>query len=127
MRISDWSSDVCSSDLVAEIGEIFGGRHAVGQQDGRNTTRHKVFQVVQAAFDVETRVVGQLFCAEDLYARGVDQVQVANQIGARHAQIGYKPMGRAKAGDPGKCNFIGVVDDKFLDGEHGGRDAMSGV
>src|SRR3546814_19567091 len=104
MRISDWSSDVCSSDLVAEIGEIFGGRHAVGQQDGRNTTRHKVFQVVQAAFDVETRVVGQLFCAEDLYARGVDQVQVANQIGDPTAKLGCKTMGRGQAGEAGEGN-----------------------
>src|SRR3546814_7793292 len=28
MRISDWSSDVCSSDLLAEIGALPGGRLA---------------------------------------------------------------------------------------------------
>src|SRR3546814_17669112 len=34
MRISDWSSDVCSSDLGAGAGEPVGGPDAAGRGDG---------------------------------------------------------------------------------------------
>src|SRR3546814_5714741 len=38
MRISDWSSDVCSSDLDNDIGELLGTR---GREFGVNTGRKR--------------------------------------------------------------------------------------
>src|SRR3546814_1058889 len=35
MRISDWSSDVCSSDLLGEGGHVGQRRHALGGADGQ--------------------------------------------------------------------------------------------
>src|SRR5690606_9582857 len=105
--------------LIAEVVEIVGGGLAVRQENGGNTAGHKVFQMMQAPLDIETRVVRKLFRAEHLYARGVDEVQVADQVGARHAKVRYEPVSRALAGDPGKGNLVCVVTDEFLDGEHG--------
>src|SRR3546814_1300940 len=34
MRISDWSSDVCSSDLLGDIGAVQGGTRIVGAAGG---------------------------------------------------------------------------------------------
>src|SRR3546814_3139619 len=41
MRISDWSSDVCSSDLASAVAHIFDGRHrsladAAGVEEGHD-------------------------------------------------------------------------------------------
>src|SRR3546814_5772093 len=52
MRISDWSSDVCSSDLIgdrlhfqnmqaAEIGDLFESESGVVDQPGRRGVRHE--------------------------------------------------------------------------------------
>src|SRR3546814_3485198 len=39
MRISDWSSDVCSSDLVLRPVDRGGGDHRAGDRPGRNAAR----------------------------------------------------------------------------------------
>src|SRR3546814_15807308 len=44
MRISDWSSDVCSSDLDPQIGNV-GGDRAVGRAVGRSERDTDILRV----------------------------------------------------------------------------------
>src|SRR3546814_12694770 len=54
MRISDWSSDVCSSDLGALTGGEGGGSE---QQQGRGESRHRAGQVAVAGRLAESLVI----------------------------------------------------------------------
>src|SRR3546814_8459314 len=50
MRISDWSSDVCSSDLAADLGRFLVGKAARADEDQRLSLAFRKFQ--KATLDV---------------------------------------------------------------------------
>ncbi|MNJ63336.1 hypothetical protein D3C77_592300 [compost metagenome] len=100
--------------LIALVHEILRGRQAIGQQNGGHAADQQLVHVVHAAAQVEAGVVRQLFLPEHLDAGRVDQVQVANQVGGRHAVIGNGAVRGALAGYPVKGDFVGVVVDEFL-------------
>src|SRR3546814_7519829 len=64
MRISDWSSDVCSSDLVVDIGEV--ALHPAVVEDGDRLTRqdfrgedpHRHVRTAPGAIDGEEAQAG---------------------------------------------------------------------
>jgi hypothetical protein len=105
--------------LVALVDQVLRRRQAVGQQDGGHAADQQLVHVVHAAAQVEARVVRQFFLPEHLDARGVDQVQVADEVGGRHAVIGNCAVRGALARDPVEGDFVGVVVDEFLHREHG--------
>ncbi len=109
--------------LVALVDEVLRRRQAIGQQNRRDAADQQLVHVVHAAAQVEARVIRQLFLAKHLDARRVDQVQVADQVGGRHAVIGNRAVRRALARDPVKRDFVGVVVDEFLHREHGSDSA----
>src|SRR3546814_7563318 len=89
MRISDWSSDVCSSDLMGELGEILhveaGGE--VRLQHERRDQRHQVGIAAALAEPVQR--------ALHLAHAGADGRQ----------RVGYREIGRA----PGRervCKYV---------------------
>src|SRR3546814_5024212 len=71
MRISDWSSDVCSSDLVHA-----GHRHRIMADDevSRVGLRHHRVEQVAEAFDIGV-VQGRVDFVQDADRRGVRQEQ----------------------------------------------------
>src|SRR3546814_6895200 len=79
MRISDWSSDVCSSDLVANLHDLGRIDVLVGPVHFRN-----VDQAFDARFDLDERAVigdvGDL--AEQTGAFRITTFDVAPRIGA---------------------------------------------
>src|SRR3546814_6254073 len=72
MRISDWSSDVCSSDLVQKLLQACGGQPAVLQRD----VEHRPALLVGALGDGRG-----FFVADDRVERG-DQDRVAVERGS---------------------------------------------
>src|SRR3546814_7591006 len=86
MRISDWSSDVCSSDLAApgiDAVDIERDRLVEGEVRGRGTETANindivaggrldkdVWRVIHHRFDVGGVEVGKLFAADDLHRNG---------------------------------------------------------
>ena len=84
-------------------------------------------KAVLAAAGVDPGVIGEFFFAEHLHSRRVDEIQVADQIGARQAFVGDDPVGGFHAGDPGERDFVGVFVDEFLNGQHEGFRSYSAV
>src|SRR3546814_17442137 len=87
MRISDWSSDVCSSDLSSAAGDA----HVAGDR-----------RLLAAAVDDEVVALG--LAADRLEDRGVEQL-VALALAQRRAQVGgvllaQAHVERAGAGQP---------------------------
>src|SRR3546814_12600181 len=86
MRISDWSSDVCSSDLasvlIAALGP--GDAEAVlrGANDARNIDRDLNFA------DLGEGIVGPRIVIERLRAGGTREIIGTETVGAAHARIG---------------------------------------
>src|SRR3546814_2611967 len=56
MRISDWSSDVCSSDLVVQPGAQLG--HALRERAGAALAHQPADQVVELGYGEQSRVAG---------------------------------------------------------------------
>src|SRR3546814_16081748 len=69
MRISDWSSDVCSSDLVHDQASRTEGRQVLGAQVGQRGVR-----VLQRAVDDDV-ALGQERCQGHLPGVGEDLAQ----------------------------------------------------
>src|SRR3546814_5416004 len=88
MRISDWSSDVCSSDLLVELGDDLA--HGLGRAGGRG---NDVLEDAAAAAPV---LVGR--AVDDLLARGgsvhgghqaaLDAPLVVEHLGDRRQAVG---------------------------------------
>src|SRR3546814_1129071 len=77
MRISDWSSDVCSSDLV----------HPAGDRQDRYLRANPLGVVVRAeGRRAEARVVGQAVVGEAELGDEVRHVEVAEMLGNRGTQ-----------------------------------------
>ncbi|MCY1382487.1 hypothetical protein D9M69_705100 [compost metagenome] len=83
--------------LVELVDQVLGRRQAVGQQDGGDAADQQLVHVVHAAAQVEAGVVRQLFLAEHLDAGRVDEVQVADEVGGRHAIVGDRAVRGALA------------------------------
>src|SRR3546814_19048823 len=96
MRISDWSSDVCSSDLLLRLFIIFGDEHV---EFG--------LQRLAARFGlVDLRLVGGL----DLLRRGGEGVRT----GGGDATIGHSDPARLRGGRAGQNRW-----DESRDGAEG--------
>src|SRR3546814_20573340 len=100
MRISDWSSDVCSSDLGALTGGEGGGSE---QQQGRGESRHRAGQVAVAGRLAESLVIELVQLRQRRRVVEVrcfpvqDRVQALQVVGAG-AERGQ--AGRASLEDP---------------------------
>src|SRR3546814_2394583 len=108
MRISDWSSDVCSSDLTVFAGETvdqyFGGRHAIGEIIERITA-------AGGAVEMDVR--------RGIEARGPERH--AGEIGLVH-EVGERQRLAAAADRPAtEHDFVCRRAEGF--GGHGGQPA----
>src|SRR3546814_1773078 len=96
MRISDWSSDVCSSDLLGVLGEYGIGAQEAGRAVGgvvdagvaQARARCQV-QRQRRRVEVAVRAVGEVVFGEDqrgafAHVDGVAQVPGAVEIGRAH-------------------------------------------
>src|SRR3546814_15375794 len=85
MRISDWSSDVCSSDLGTVEGNLLDARRPGLLGDGATDLGGglDVLVALQAVADVGLRGAGR---GEHLLAVGADQLRVDVLAGAQHRQ-----------------------------------------
>src|SRR3546814_7724161 len=87
MRISDWSSDVCSSDLLESLADILlaiGQAHALAAAAGRRLHHHRIADLVGdadrmfrildhadiAGDDIDARFLGQLLRLDLVAHRG---------------------------------------------------------
>src|SRR3546814_1159682 len=87
MRISDWSSDVCSSDLQDEQHDDKDGRFEQGFLDRADGARDQVGAVVK---NIDMGACGQ--CAFDFRKAGADTIHHLPRIGA--AQGDHQPLNR---------------------------------
>src|SRR3546814_13557049 len=79
MRISDWSSDMCSSDLIAVVDEAAAGEVGTARE---TVDQRGEFDVAQ--FDARQQVVGRLVEQAAVVGRQADRV-VALVDGAEQA------------------------------------------
>src|SRR3546814_9933371 len=100
MRISDWSSDVCSSDLVASINSSF--LRILQQQ-------HQEYSMS----DLPNNPIGAAWLAQEYQLLPIGRLPVHSQIGGRRAtQISdgdrletYPETGRA-SGRESVCQYV---------------------
>src|SRR3546814_4231831 len=64
MRISDWSSDVCSSDLARERVDIVSGLHPAEQQREDDARLHLAASVKRADCVAAESQIGRASCRE---------------------------------------------------------------
>src|SRR3546814_20799304 len=97
MRISDWSSDVCSSDLVAVRVAVAPGLAQPHAVDDRGVVERVGDDgIVLAQQRLEQAAVG-------VEAGGVeDRVALAEEVGARLLQLLVQVLGRSEEGRVGK-------------------------
>src|SRR3546814_16176618 len=125
MRISDWSSDVCSSDLCVEV-----ERQIPGKKGSRIA-----FYVIRGPtvfeFDLDARAKLRQRCGHIATPLGIimlthDQEEISHILGrllstsdaARHAAEGGPTIDVALWSNPAELGFLGIV----LPGAHGGAD-----
>src|SRR3546814_18429447 len=109
MRISDWSSDVCSSDLLAEgvvgfflrhFGEVRAAGDACAQGVDPGLGRGGVAVAVLAHQDVARAVLGDALCRRLVGAANVAQLQQLEAAGAAaRAEQLYLPPGEGGVGE----------------------------
>src|SRR3546814_10675500 len=92
MRISDWSSDVCSSDLLADLARVVRGVAGLGEShvDARRVQPRRVLQA------------------------GADVVQVRRQVGQRVDE--HRPAGHGQL--RGELPRLGAARTKEQTSEH---------
>src|SRR3546814_6870323 len=78
MRISDWSSDVCSSDLVAT--------------DVRLWTRDAVDRLEAALRDLQAALIAQAEAEADTVMPGYTHLQAAQPVTFGHHMLAYVEM-----------------------------------
>src|SRR3546814_7563607 len=87
MRISDWSSDVCSSDLllvIHRVGAQIPGQHKIVIIHRTAQLFGKLFGVMQIG-DADTTTRHLVFvCRANTTASGADRVAAGGQIGRAH-------------------------------------------
>src|SRR3546814_1280541 len=134
MRISDWSSDVCSSDLhapAAAVAGAVGGRFLADAVQGRGDV---VGQVVHAALDaagVQHAAVAQQF-GEGAFGDRTGEAEAVEhgrvQLVADFAQVavgaGHQVADRAQALEHGRVAG-GEFDDAQAGGDRGTRSVDS--
>src|SRR3546814_1623481 len=99
MRISDWSSDVCSSDLA--IHSAFGrGVDALSGHDavetlargpageGANQAQAALFGADAAAFARDPARGNEVFGSSSIVVRAADPAEIAQLVGGLEGQIG---------------------------------------
>src|SRR3546814_16190723 len=103
MRISDWSSDVCSSDLWAEVDHLYRIAARIGMardEDGR--VAQIILRRLDAAFEVDLPKSGRTFPTGRIVVQQRTEERIA--VDARHASPheptravdqGRYPLGRA--------------------------------
>src|SRR3546814_7686752 len=90
MRISDWSSDVCSSDLLAELFESrFDPAHDRPDAGKVEPARQALASALESILPPEQRAAAATLIEQVSYARGLDRDA---QIDACHDA----PIGRAR-------------------------------
>src|SRR3546814_10735754 len=89
MRISDWSSDVCSSDLLTQISAAFGEVHAA------IAYLVSVFPELSEWKSVIDRLIG--------FQARLDNVEVTSQV--RHEQQASGQIGRASCRER-VCQYV---------------------
>src|SRR3546814_17890246 len=106
MRISDWSSDVCSSDLVAADHEVDRG---IGQR------RHLLRDAgdAHAIGHVDVAAVGL-----DLAAQGGEQARLVGSVASDHA---HAPTGVQGEVAVGQQQELAAPQGVILAGDHGAR------
>src|SRR3546814_9695500 len=86
MRISDWSSDVCSSDLAGHVARVLGGA-------GRQAASRKPFRVIQRGFP--ELAAANWANASDLYCERRDRSGLgASMFPEAMVLIAETPVGR---------------------------------
>src|SRR3546814_10932194 len=126
MRISDWSSDVCSSDLALEIGVVeveaapmmAGGRHRHdacaprGMQGGQHQRRQvEVTDMIDSELHLETLRGAHQRTGHDV---GIvdEQMQRRLTVGGREsfdrAQVARRAEGRGGEGGGRRCEYWGA-------------------
>src|SRR3546814_5624807 len=96
MRISDWSSDVCSSDLPARL------QQAPGSGEERGQVRHPAEHADGHQRDVEAPVVG-IWNAGDL---AVYEGRLDAACGGQLAGLVEEGHGEVEAGDRGGAEIL---------------------
>src|SRR3546814_6447563 len=95
MRISDWSSDVCSSDLTyTDVTEITRSREAL-EEKGREMTRYFEDIEMQRAM-VEQQAQQMVHMAEDLALRNkeIEKSRAESDFQAKHDELTGLPNRR---------------------------------
>src|SRR5690606_36825324 len=104
----------------AEAAQAIGRGQAFGDEDGGYATGAQFVEQMLTAVGVEVVVVGEFFGSQYLHPGRVDEVQVADQIGAGATEVvRYGLTCGLFAGDPLEVDAVCVVGDEFLQGQHG--------
>src|SRR3546814_21080806 len=113
MRISDWSSDVCSSDLEGEAHEV---PPAVGTEVDAGRRRHA--DLCQHALAERLAVVGQ---------RRDVRVDVEGAVGRRQAlEPRLRPLAQQKAAVPRVSGHVAVEPRSYVAGRLAGETPPAG-
>src|SRR3546814_4775987 len=136
MRISDWSSDVCSSDLVVEDDArdlpALAGARAIAEEPAAPEPDGGVGLIGRRLDDVPGRIdvprTGEMaamgFAREnDGFALGVGQGAVGDKPGRQDRKVrwsGRGDRGHRRRLDPG--GGVGVLVGRAAGGERGGQD-----
>src|SRR3546814_15376069 len=120
MRISDWSSDVCSSDLETTVGvsipiELGGKRSArIAVADARTTRAQLAAAITEADIRLQvTQLYIDAVAAERRLTTALDQTRIANhalngarvRVRAGRAAPIEEQTGRA-SGREGVCQYV---------------------
>src|SRR3546814_20631453 len=122
MRISDWSSDVCSSDLLSAapyLQERLGGRLGIGR--GITAVQETFGKLFNAGGQLERdgSQFDRLFDDGDMFAIGSMQAAVLHLLGPTPADLVYVIGTTVFPGDPIFMPVFGTAPAAFHEGEAG--------
>src|SRR5690606_1673396 len=94
----------------AEVAQPVGCLQAFGNEDGGHAAGLEFFEQTQAPLRIEIGVVSEFFGAEHLNARGVNEVEVTDEVGPGTPEVvGYGLRCRLFAGNPLEVDAFRIV------------------
>ena len=106
--------------VLAVFNQVVGGGQIVREQNRRHATGEQFFEMVCSPARIETGVVIHLFATKYLNARGVDEIQVTDQVGCGHTVIRNQAIRGRLTCDPFETNVFDIVIHEVLHRQHSG-------